>query len=450
MSSDNFFSMKKITLYTTLLALVAVPSVCWSQANPTGQQTDEEDTDLKLNTITTAAPFMTITPDSRSGAMGDVGAAISPDANTIFWNSSKMVFSEKDFESSISYSPWLKNLVDGINLSYLSGFGKIGDRHALGGSLRYFTLGEITFTDENGNEIRPFKPNEFSITVAYAFLMSDKWSIGLNGKFIYSNLTGGITVGGGNTKAGLAGAADLSITYFDKDLKVGKKDGEISFAFVVSNIGNKMSYSDNQDRDFLPTNLRLGTAFKLNLDNYNSLTFGVDLNKLLVPTPPVYAEDENGVLIPNAQGDGYQIASGKNPEVGVATGIFQSFYDAPGLVARNEAGQMIQNDDGSYQIVKNSRFKEEINEINIGIGIEYWYKELFSVRTGFFREHPTKGNRQFWTVGAGLQYKVFGLDISYLTAFNQQHPLANTVRFTLQFKFNKGQLKKNDDDGGEG
>lgn len=439
--------MKKKNLYTTLCAVFSV-LIAGAQSNPTGQQTETDNPDLKLNTITTAAPFMVITPDSRSGAMGDVGAAISPDANTIFWNGSKMVFSEKDFETSISYSPWLKNLVDGINLSYLSGFAKVGDRHAIGGSLRYFTLGEITFTDENGTEIRPFKPNEFALTAAYAFLMSERWSIGLNGKFIYSNLTGGITVGGGNTKAGLAGAADISLTYFNKDLKVGKKDGEVSFAFVLANIGNKMSYSDNADRDFLPTNMRIGTAFKLNLDNYNSLTFGLDLNKLLVPTPPVYAEDEDGELIVNSEGDGYVIASGKDPEVGVATGMFQSFYDAPGIVARNEAGQMIQNDDGSYQIVKNSRLKEEINEINIGIGIEYWYKDLFSVRTGFFREHPTKGNRQFWTVGAGLQYKVFGLDISYLTAFNQQHPLANTVRFTLQFKFNKGQLKKNDDAGG--
>lgn len=439
--------MKKLQFFTLITGLLGC-HMAIGQSNPTGQEVDNDNSDLQLNTITTAAPFMMITPDSRSGAMGDIGAAISTDANSIFWNSSKMVFSDKDFESSISYSPWLKNLVDGINMSYLSGFGKIGERHAVGGSLRYFTLGKIVFTDENGNEIRPFNPNEFALTGAYAFLLSDQWSIGLNGKFIYSNLTGGITVGGGNTKPGLAGAADISISYFNKDLKVGKKDGEVSFGFIISNIGNKMSYSDNADRDFIPTNLRLGTAFKLNLDKYNSLTFGLDFNKLLVPTAPIYAEDEDGKPVYDSQGERL-IASGKNPEVGVAAGMFQSFYDAPGLLARTEDDKPIINDDGSYEIVKNSRFREELNEINIGIGIEYWYKDLFSVRTGFFREHPTKGNRQFWTVGAGLQYKVFGLDISYLTAFNQQHPLANTVRFTLQFKFDKGQLKKgNSDDSG--
>lgn len=369
---------------------------------------------LQLNTITTAVPFIIITPDSRSGAMGDVGCALSPDANSIFWNTSKLVFSKEKAEFSASYSPWLRQLVDDIHLSYISGYGKVGDRHAVGGAIRYFSLGNITFTDNIGNVIRDFNPNEFEITGSYGFKLSDRNAIGLNGKFVYSNLTGGTNVGNVGSKAGVAGAVDLSYSWYNEDLRLGDKNGTLSFGTTISNIGNKVAYTVDSERDFLPTNWRLGSALKVEFDKYNSLTTAVDFNKLLVPTPPVYDGDGN-------------IMSGKSPEVGVVTGIFQSFYDAPGDVTVDE--------NGSALVRKNSRFGEEMREINFGVGMEYWYSTILAVRAGFFHEHYSKGNRRYLTFGAGIYFGVFGLDVSYLASVTQNNPLANTVRFSLKFKF---------------
>lgn len=370
---------------------------------------------LQLNTITTAVPFAIITPDSRSGAMGDVGVALSPDANSIHWNTSKLVFSKEKAEFSASYSPWLRQLVDDIHLSYVSGYTKLGKQHAVGGSIRYFSLGNITFTDNIGNLIREFNPNEFELTGSYAFKLSDRNAIGINGKFIYSNLTGGTNVGNVGSKAGLAGAVDLSYSWFNDEISLGSKDGTLSFGTTISNIGNKIAYTVDSERDFLPTNLRLGTALKVEFDKYNSLTSSVDFNKLLVPSPPVL--DGNGEII-----------SGKDPNVGVVTGMLQSFYDAPGDVTFDEQG--------NAQVKKNSRFGEEMREINFGLGMEYWYQTILAVRAGYFHEHYSKGNRRYLTFGAGIYFGVFGLDVSYLASVTQNNPLANTVRFSLKFKFN--------------
>ncbi len=375
---------------------------------------DETDFDIQLNTITTAVPFLIIAPDSRSGALGDAGVAISPDANSFHWNTSKLVFSKEKAEFSASYSPWLRQLVDDIHLSYLSGYSKLGKNHVIGGSMRYFSLGNITFTDNIGNLIREFSPNEFELLGGYAFKLSDYSAIGFNGKFVYSNLTGGINVGTVGSKAGIAGAVDLSYSYYNEDVKLGNTDATFSFGTNISNIGNKIAYTVDSYRDFLPTNLRLGTALKLDFDDYNSLTGTVDFNKLLVPTRPEYGADG-------------QIISGMNPDVGVVTGILHSFYDAPGNVHVDA--------NGDATVEKGSRFGEEMREINFGMGIEYWYSNILAARMGFFYEDVHKGARQYMTFGAGIYYSVFGIDVSYLAAFNRTNPLANTVRFSLKFKF---------------
>jgi len=377
-------------------------------------QKDDEDFTIQLNTITTAVPFLIISPDSRSGALGDAGAATSPDVNSFHWNTAKLAFSKEKAEFGVSYSPWLRQLVDDIHLSYLAGYTKVGRNHTIGGSLRYFSLGNISFTDALGNPIRDFSPNEFEVLGGYAFQLSERNSIGFNAKFVYSNLTGGVNVGSVGSKAGVAGAVDLSYAYVNSDVRLGNKDATFSVGTTISNIGNKIAYTVDSYRDFLPTNLRVGTALNIRLDKYNSLAATVDFNKLLVPTPPEMGIDDN-------------IISGMDPNVGVVTGVLHSFYDAPGNV--------YQNADSSFSVEKNSRLGEELREINIGGGLEYWYSSTLAVRMGYFHEHPSKGARQYLTFGAGVYYSVFGIDVSYLAAFTRTNPLANTVRFSLKFKF---------------
>ena len=409
--------MKK-SLFTFLITI----SSAYVFAQPTGGSgvTDDQ---LQLNTITTALPFMSITPDSRAGGMGDAGTALSPSSSSVYWNTSILSFSEQTSEISLSYTPWLRQLTNDIHLSYLSGFYKINETHTVGAALRYFSLGEITFTDASGNVIRDDKPSEFELTGAYAFKLSNRFSVGINGKFAYSNLTGGLTVGGVNTKAGVVGAADLSFTYYNDDAKIGSLDGVYTFATTFNNIGNKVAYSDLSERDFIPMNLKIGNSFLANFDAYNKVTFSLDLQRLLVPTPPLYDVIDGE----------YTMLAGMNPNVGVINGMIQSFYDAPGAVATDENGDYIQDSDGNYEVVKGTRFKEELSEINIAFGMEWWYNDVFAVRTGVFYESPNKGNRQFLNLGASLKYNMFAIDFSYLASLNgRQSPLANTLRFTVR------------------
>lgn len=398
--------MKKLII----LILTCVSANAMSQN--LGGTADSVVSQISLNTITTAVPFLVISPDARSGAIGDAGAALSPDANSLYWNTSKLVHSKEKAEFSASYSPWLRQLVDDIHLSYLAGYSKLGDRHVIGGSLRYFSLGNITFTDILGNVIREFNPNEFEILGGYAFKLSDRSAIGLNGKFIYSNLTGGISVGSAGSRSGLAGAVDLSYSYFNEDVSLGNTDATFSFATSINNIGNKIAYTTDANRDFLPTNLRLGTALKMEFDEFNSITGVLDVVKLLVPTRPVR----------NGSGE---IISGLNNDVGVTLGMIQSFYDAPGQVTTDANGE----------VAVEGRFLEELREYNFSGGLEYWYSDILAVRAGYFHEHVSKGARQYLTFGAGIYYSVFGVDVSYLAAFRRTNPLANTVRFSLKFKF---------------
>ena len=404
-----YFNQNMKKYFLSAIGLLLFGQSAWSQGA-------NDDKIFQLNTITTAVPFLIIAPDSRAGGMGDAGVATSPDANSLHWNTSKLVFSKQTAEISASYSPWLRGLVDDIKLSYVSGYKKLNNKHVIGGSLRYFSLGNISFTNNIGTPISEFNPNEYELLGGYALKLSDYAAVGINAKFVYSNLTGGITNGSNTSKAGIAGATDLSFSYTNPDIELGSYNSVISFGAAIVNIGNKMTYTDANQRDFLPTNLKLGTALKLNFDEYNSLTGTIDFNKLLVPTLPFEDPDNPGTFI-----------SGRNNNVGVVSGILQSFYDAPGLVSKDQ--------NGDYSVEKGSRLAEELREINIGGGIEYWYSDILAFRAGYFHESAQKGNRKYMTFGAGLKAYSFGLDLSYLVSVTQNNPLANTIRFSLSFRF---------------
>ncbi len=402
-----------------LIFTVFVSSFSFAQGG--GQGVTQND--IQLNTITTALPFLGINPDSRSGAMGDAGTALSANSSSTMWNTAMLNFAESKSEIGVSYTPWLRQLTNDMHLSYLSGYARVGDRHVVGGALRYFSLGEITFTDAAGGYIREFKPNEFELTLSYAFKLAERHSIGVNGKFAYSNLTGGLVTAGTETKAAIAGIADISYAHRNDDINWFGVNGVYSLGVVIANVGNKVAYSANARRDFLPTSLRIGNAYTAKIDKYNSLTVSIDVSKLLVPTPPVYA-DVNGETT---------LISGKNNDVGVIAGMIQSFYDAPGRVIKDDNGDPIDNGDGTFQVKKGSKFGEEMREIMIGSGLEYWYNDIFAVRGGYFYENISKGGRQFFTMGIGFKYNIFSFDFSYLAAMKRNNPLANTMRFTLRF-----------------
>lgn len=395
-----------------------------------------------LNTITTAVPFLIIAPDSRSGGMGDAGVATSPDANSIHWNPSKLAFVDKEMGFSLSYVPWLRKLVPDINLSYLSGYKKIDEMSTISASLLYFSLGDIQFTDNYGNNTTQFRPNEFAFDVSFARKLSKYFSGGISLRYINSNLTGGVLVEGQASRPGQAIAADVSGYFQNSDLKLGGKKSIVAAGINISNIGNKMSYTTSSKRDFIPINMRLGPRLTVNLDEYNSIAVTTDINKLLVPTRPIYKTDAAGNAILGSDGNQI-IVAGDDPNRAIASGMFGSFTDAPGVPVRDENGNVVYNDDGSAKIEKGSVFTEEMREFTYSFGMEYWYDKQFAVRTGYFYEHALKGNRKYLTVGAGLKYNVFALDFAYLipayfgksaTSTNRS-PLENTLRFTLTFDF---------------
>lgn len=414
--------MKKPKLFHLLLLICFAFTYQNAFAQPTGGS-GVSDNDLQLNTITTSLPFMAITPDSRAGGMGDAGTALSANSTSVYWNTSLLSFAKQKSEVSLSYTPWLRQLTNDIHLSYVAGYKQINKIHAIGGALRYFSLGEITFTDINGDVLRDDKPSEFELVGAYAFKLADRFSIGVNGKFAYSNLTGGLTVAGVNTKPGVVGAADLSFSYFNDDARIGKTDGTYTFGLTINNVGNKVAYSELSRRDFIPMNLKIGNSFLADFDEYNKVTFSIDLQRLLVPTPAIY-KLING---------NYELLAGMDGDVGIIAAMMQSFYDAPGVLAEDENGDFIQSEAGTYEIVKGTRLKEELAEINIAAGAEWWYSDVLALRGGIFYENRNKGNRQFLNLGASLKYNMFAIDFSYLASLNgRQSPLANTLRFTLR------------------
>ncbi|MDG1756922.1 MAG: type IX secretion system outer membrane channel protein PorV [Bacteroidia bacterium] len=349
------------------------------------------------NVITTAAPFLLISPDSRSAAMGDLGAATSADANSIHWNASKLAFIEGDGGMAISAAPWLRTLVPDIWFYYMSGYKKIDDKSTVGLSLRYFTLGNIQFTDNQGTSTGDYEPKEYALDGAYARKLSDNLSLGVALRFVFSDLARGqVGSSGTEIKAGMAGAGDISMTY-KNDVKFGERDFDYTIGGNISNIGNKITYTTEANRDFIPVNLRLGTFWNTQIDEYNEIGFGVDFNKLLVPTPQ-YKYDSLGEISERVIND--------DPLI---NGMLSSFSDAPG------------------------GFREELNEITISAGLEYWYAKQFALRAGYFYEADTKGSRKYMTFGAGLKYNVFQIDAAYLQPFARRHPLQNTIRFSLYF-----------------
>jgi len=363
------------------------------------------------NVITTAVPFLMIAPDARGGGMGDVGAATTPDAYSMFWNPAKYAFIDQTFGFGIGYVPWLRGLVNDIGLFSVGGFGKFGDKQAIAATLRYFSMGSVTFTNEIGQELGDVKPNEWTIDATYARKFSREFSGAVAARFIYSNLVP-VNYTNYDIRPGISVAADIAL-YYTHEMDInGLNNAYINFGLNISNIGAKMSYSSTSTlRDFIPTNLRLGPSFIMDIDDYNRIGFALDLMKLLVPTPPIYYPDSVGA-------DGKKvIEKGMNPDVSVVQGMIQSFYDAPW------------------------GFKEEIDEINIAFAAEYWYNKLFSIRAGYFYESKYKGDRQFFTVGAGLRYNVFGLDFSYLIPVKNNNPLQNTLQFTLLFNFDRSGQK---------
>lgn len=350
-----------------------------------------------VRTITTAVPFLTIAPDARATGMGDVGVSTSPDVNSAYWNPAKFAFLETDIGASISYTPWLRNLgVNDIFITQLAGYKKLRKEDALAFSMVYFSLGNIVFTDEQGVKVMDFRPNEYAFTASYSRMLSDKLSVGLSARLLHSNLAGNYNNSTDvNTQPATSASVDLA-TYYTTDVNFTPNPSQLSFGAAITNFGPKISYSDNDDQDFIPTNLRLGVSYKTELDLYNTITFSVEANKLMVPSP----SDTGGYLAVK--------------DKGLMDGVFGSFNDAP---------------DG---------FSEEMQEVMWSIGAEYWYDNLFAVRLGYFHEHQNKGNRKYYTAGAGIRYQKFGLDFSYLIpSEGQNHPLAETVRFTLLFDFSK-------------
>lgn len=392
--------MKHKILLVALLAAFTLELTAQSSIEKNGQT---------LNTITTAVPLLMIGPDARAGGMGDGGVASTPDINSMHWNAAKYSRIKDDMGFSFNYTPWLRNLVNDINLAYVSFYKRIDKVSTVAATLRYFSLGEITFTNDVGDPLGTYKPNEFAVDAAYSRILTDKLSLAVAGRFIYSNLTQGQYVQGVETSAGTSVAADVSLYWEDEVNWFASTPASFAWGINISNIGNKISYSKtNIERDFIPTNFRIGPRLTLDLDDYNTISFQVDVNKLLVPTPPIYSDS-----LFNSDGSRL-IDEGKNPDVSVVQGMMQSWYDAPG------------------------GFSEEMREFSFAVGTEYWYTDVLALRGGFYYEDLTKGNRKYATLGVGLRYNVFGLDFSYLIPVtSDQNPLQNTLRFSLIFNLAK-------------
>ncbi len=355
-----------------------------------------------INVVTTAVPFLRISPDARAGGMGDIGVATSPDANAGFWNIGKVAFNQSKGGVAATYTPWLKDVVNDVFLATLTGYYKFDENQALHGGIRYFSLGNIQFTDANGNNLNSFKPREFGIEVGYSRKLSSKIGLGVNLRYINSDLASGAT-GGNNYKAGSSVAGDIGL-YADNKSAAGSG---WTFGAVLSNLGAKIAYTDNADqKDFIPANLGLGTTYTKKFNEQNQIMFGLDINKLLVPTPPVN---------PTPQ----ELADYRSK--GVVSSWFSSFGDAP---------------DG---------FNEELREFQISVGAEYWYNNQFAFRAGYFHEDGSKGNRRYFTLGAGLKYNIFGFNFAYLLPSGSgvsRNPLSNTLRFGVIFDFDGGAAKK--------
>jgi hypothetical protein len=392
-------SIKPIIIAT----LLALPGIAMAQLPGLTGQTK--------NYISTGMPILLIAPDAISAGMGDAGAASTPDIYSAHWNNAKYAFIDGDIGVGTTYTPWLRNLkVSDMNLLYLGGFKRINSRSAVGASLTYFSLGEIQGTDADGNTRGTMNPNEFAVDVTYAMKLNNQLSLGATGRFVNSDLTNGQQISDGSgyvtTKPATSIAADLGL-YWQSPID---KSQEIAFGAFFSNLGAKLSYSDDDTKkEFLPANLRIGGRYTNHINESNDISLLFDINKLLVPTPPVTVGDSTYSKYYRNMTEYYN--------TGVVRGAIQSFYDAPG------------------------GFSEELRELQFSVGGEYWYKQTLAARAGYFFEHATKGGRQYLTFGFGLKYNIVQFDVAYLvptTSFSS-NPLSNTIRISLIFNFKSKQ-----------
>lgn len=419
--------MKNIIQATLLFALVLV-----SSSTSYGQFFNQElgcvvgpDGNCVPNTLLTAMPFLRIAPDARGGAMGDVGITVTPDPNAIHYNAANLAFVEKSTALALTYTPWLRELnLNDVFLLHFSGFKKLSKLETIGFGLRYFSLGEINFTDVQGINIGLGNPRELEFNVAYARKLGDNFAASLSAKYVYSNLASGQNVNGIDINSANAFAADVGITY-KKKTKLGGYDSEWTYGLALTNLGSKVSYTDVAEvQDFLPSNLGFGAGLLMNFDQYNTMSFHFEVNKLLVPTPvarQIVNADGTFSNNPEWSTDGDEIADYR--QKALFAGVFGSLGDAQG------------------------GFGEEVKEFSFSLGTEYWYDKQFAVRAGYYYEHPEKGDRQYLTVGLGIQYNIFGINLSYLVPTNnRRNPLDNTLRFSLIFDFEGYQEKYADEE----
>ncbi|WP_460569369.1 type IX secretion system outer membrane channel protein PorV [Flaviaesturariibacter terrae] len=360
----------------------------------------------KLNVVTTAVPFLRISPDARAGGMGELSVATNPDASSSYFNLGKVPFNEQRGGINVTYTPWLKKFVNDVYMASAAGYYKVDENSAVSGSLRYFSLGDIQFTDENGNNIQTGRPREFGFDLGYSRKLSPRTGIGVGLKYIHSNLAGNTSIGTTSYKPGSAVAGDIGL-YHNRQNAQGQG---WAFGLALTNLGSKIAYTNNaQQKDFIPANFAIGTTYTFVFNESNKLMFGVDFNKLLVPTPPSF---EDGSTNPDADSINTARATAYRNK-SVVGSWFSSFSDAPG------------------------GFSEELREWQISTGAEYWYNNQFALRAGYFYEDKTKGNRRYFTAGVGLKYSSFGLNFSYLVPSGgnsvNQNPLSNTLRFSLLF-----------------
>ncbi len=370
-------------------------------------QAENDIKDNDFNPVNTGVTTLSITPDARGSGMGNLGAATDPDMNSQFWNPSKYAFAYSTGGLAISYTPWLRKIVNDIFLADLTGYWKLGsnDNQALSASLRYFSLGEVTMDQEGFSNVQTINPYEFAFDLGYSRKLSDKFSMGVVLRYILSDLSYEDTYSGEQNTAASAFSADISGYYVTYPM-IGRNECQFAWGFDISNIGTKVSYDHGENYAFLPTNLRLGANFMFPLADYNTLAFGLDLNKLLVPTKP--RQKDYDISTPEGQEE-YDNALEKWETMSPISGIFKSFTDAPG------------------------GFKEELQEINVSFGAEYAYNQQFFVRMGYNYENANKGGRSYFAFGAGFSLNVVKLDASYMLATAQSSPLDQTLRFTLTF-----------------
>ena len=393
----------KNKIFIAITLLISIPNIMWAQ--------DEDITEETIQTftpITTGVSFLTVAPDARGGGLGDVGAATAPDPDAQYWNPAKYAFISAEGGATVSYVPWLRKLVSDIDLVSASGYYKIKDVQTVAASFRFFSLGNVLIQKEPGDQGLNVKPYDLAVDVSYSRILTKNFSMGVALRFIWSDLTGGYSADGEYVEPGWSIAADIS-GYYGQKVPFDWGTGFGAFGFNISNIGKKVEYGDYRSAAFLPTNLRLGGSFTMPIDQYNHISLNVDLNKLLVPSRPIYNADIETE-------EEYQARLDEYYNMDPITGIGRSFIDMP--------------DGTPYD------FAQQIKKVNFSLGLEYDYNEQFFGRIGYYNESKQMGNRKYVTFGAGFKLNVFSLDVAYVLSVTKNNPLDQTLRFTLGFNMN--------------